>query len=345
MNAHPTLGLIDMSVEEDFHKTWIEYHDVLHSELNTPDSYPNKRPLLAHYTSLENVEKILRSEQVWLSNPLLMNDLEEVRFGVLSGMEIVRSNERLSVALREDTRRKIFFDAIETAFEKYGNDDVTDLYVVCFSLHEAHNTDGILSMWRGYGNRGKGAAIVFDTAKLPVPENTPLVLEAVSYASKDERKNKITQKIDAIADFISVNFIPDEYLHAIADALFKRICLFAIFSKHIGFLEEAEWRLVYFKDRDKSDASDDNSSLLFERYFSYFNGPDGIQPKLKLPIGEYLSKVGSEMSFSNIVERIIVGPTVSSPLAKKAVERMLRDIGKDVLIEKVKYSEIPFRGP
>ena len=43
----------------------------------------NNHPLLAHYTSIDVIEKILRSEEIWFSNPLFMNDLEEMRFGML----------------------------------------------------------------------------------------------------------------------------------------------------------------------------------------------------------------------------------------------------------------------
>src|SRR6185437_16245190 len=39
-------------------------------------------PLFAHYTSIQVLEKILRDEEFWFSNPLFMNDLEEMRFGL-----------------------------------------------------------------------------------------------------------------------------------------------------------------------------------------------------------------------------------------------------------------------
>lgn len=40
-----------------------------------------ERPLrLAHYTSLEVLEKIIQTEEIWFSNPLFMNDYEEVQF-------------------------------------------------------------------------------------------------------------------------------------------------------------------------------------------------------------------------------------------------------------------------
>ena len=44
-----------------------------------------KRPLLAHYTSITTLKDILKRQEVWLSNPLFMNDLEELRFGIIEG--------------------------------------------------------------------------------------------------------------------------------------------------------------------------------------------------------------------------------------------------------------------
>ena len=41
-----------------------------------------------------------------------------------------------------------------------------DTYVFCLSEHAKDDTDGLLSMWRGYGGNGNGAAIVFDAGKL-----------------------------------------------------------------------------------------------------------------------------------------------------------------------------------
>ena len=48
------------------------------------------RPLhLAHYTSLEVLEKVMMNDEVWFSNPLLMNDYQEVRFGLSEATRIV----------------------------------------------------------------------------------------------------------------------------------------------------------------------------------------------------------------------------------------------------------------
>jgi hypothetical protein len=331
-----------MNDANDFDSTWTKYWQLLYADLATGDYYPTAYPLLAHYTTLENIEKILRSQEMWLSNPLLMNDSEEVKFGVLNGLEIIRASGPLRDALGSDQRRKIFFDAIDEEFEAYGSKHVLDLYVICFSKHSCSDDDGQLSMWRGYGNQGKGAALVFDTSKLPVPDSSPLALGPVSYGTQEKRMSKISEKVDEVAKFLSSNTIPDGYVASVATELFERLCVFSVFSKHDGFREENEWRLVYLKKRDQPESKAEK--LTYEKYFSYFNGPSGMQPKLKLPIGELLGSIGQVVKFTDLIDRIIIGATAASPWAKLSVERMLISINMGNLIDKIKTSGIPFRG-
>ena len=47
--------------------------------------FPNQTPLLAHYTSINNFERIIEGEELWFANPLNMNDSEELVFGMNQG--------------------------------------------------------------------------------------------------------------------------------------------------------------------------------------------------------------------------------------------------------------------
>lgn len=67
----------------------------LFSDLNTENDFPNFRPYLAHYTTLANLEKILANNEVWFSNPLFMNDKEELRFGLNESLWAFRNSEHI----------------------------------------------------------------------------------------------------------------------------------------------------------------------------------------------------------------------------------------------------------
>src|SRR5260221_863425 len=170
-------------------------------------------------------------------------------------------------------------------------------------------------MWRGYGSNEYGVAIVFDTAKIAAREESPFIIAHVHYGTKDARINWLQQRITQFADIVANSDIPDDKLYLCSYYFFERLKLFSIFTKHVGFTEEKEWRMVYMPDRDVS--------KLFGSMFSYWVGPRGIEPKLKLKIEAIPGLPETHVSLSQIVERIILGPSLSSPLARGTILKML----------------------
>ncbi|HXM26664.1 MAG TPA: hypothetical protein VN957_11640, partial [Chthoniobacterales bacterium] len=115
------------------------------------DSFPAKRPLLAHYTSVAVLEAILQKNEVWFSNPLFMNDIEEVRFGMTTGANLFLASPEIESACRSQKRNAMLKAGFSYWYAKFANDHLLDLYVFCLSEHAKEDTDGLLSMWRGYG--------------------------------------------------------------------------------------------------------------------------------------------------------------------------------------------------
>ena len=140
--------------------------------------------------------------------------------------------------------------------------------------------------------------------------------------------------ISLVASSIRSTSIPDEKLHIVAFQLFERIKMFALFTKHHGFKEEEEWRIAYMKDRD----SEGKLKLMFD----YSIGPRGIEPKLKFKVSR-IDGVFSGSSLTELIDRIILGPNTSSPLAKSTIERMFDKLGCSELKNKICTSTIPFR--
>ena len=105
----------------------------LFSDLQAGDSFPEKRPLLAHYTSIPVLEAILRNNEIWFSNPLFMNDMEEVRFGINTGANLFVTSAEIESACGN----KQGFDPLKSSFNEYynkfANEHVFDTYVfLCF---------------------------------------------------------------------------------------------------------------------------------------------------------------------------------------------------------------------
>ena len=53
-----------------------------------------------------------------MSNPLLMNDLEEVRFGIMNGYDVIMTSRLLSEALGGDGAINAFQTSFHTMYEQ-----------------------------------------------------------------------------------------------------------------------------------------------------------------------------------------------------------------------------------
>lgn len=307
----------------------------LYGEFTAGNSFPERRPLLAHYTSTANLERILATDELWFSNPLLMNDLQELRFGVLEGAQKFIGNAAIEEACGSTNRGKVLFEAFSHYLDEFSNKHAFDVYALCMARHDADDTDGLLSMWRGYGGNGNGAAIVFDTAKINATSGSPFVISVVEYASTDKRRELLNAKLAQFADILRAQNIPDDKLYLVAWIMFERIKLFALFTKHHGFKEEREWRVVYLKERDTQNKI---APLLH-----YAVTSRGLEPRLKFPVKPIEGITTDNLTLTKLIDRIILGPTANSPLAISTLFRVLDATGKGELKEKVVASTIPYR--
>lgn len=175
---------------------------------------------MAHYTSITALEKILKSEEVWFSNPLFMNDLEEVRFGFHRGKEIFEQSD----VVRQSCNTPGRYHALRHYFNHYYDDfeqkHALDVYVFCLSEHDPEDKDGRLSMWRAYGVQGNGAALVFNTRYFGANPDSQLLIAKVRYGSPQQRIEEMTSKINRLCNVLQTNQIPDEKLHIIAFSIF-----------------------------------------------------------------------------------------------------------------------------
>jgi hypothetical protein len=306
--------------------------------LNDIQYLVDKRPLLAHYTSIGVLEQILKNDELWLSNPLFMNDLQEVRFGMNEGLRLVLQHSLINQTFKPNAKAKVVRDYFSYFYSGFDIKHAFDTYVFCLTEHDPKNTDGMLSMWRGYGGQGNGAALIFNT-KLIASENrqSPLIISKVHYGSEAKRKQWLLGKLSAWCKIAKTNNLvaqPDPKIGLTVYQLFNLVKFFALVWKHDGFLEEREWRVIYMPDRDTGN--------ILKSGYHYIIGKNGVEPKLKLKIAP-LPGTDNTWVFNDIFERIILGPTVSSPLAIASINRMLVNIGKKDFQPKVTPSTIPLR--
>lgn len=270
-----------------------------------------------------------------MSNPLFMNDIEELRFGMNEGMQALVRSSSIKQACGADRRLASFISTYQTCFQRFIQEHAFNTYILCLSEHEASNNDGRLSMWRGYGSNGNGAAIVFDSSRINYNEASPLIVAPVTYANTSQRRAWLDSKLGEVAKAIQASTASDEQLPHLATELFERIRIFALFTKHDGFKEEQEWRVAYMPDRD-------TSGRLHHQYH-YAVGTHGVEPKLRFKLEHIEGVTTDDFSFARIVDRILLGPSISSDLTVTTVRRMLEQRGKPELSGRIFASSTPYR--
>lgn len=125
-----------------------------------------------------------------------------------------------------------------------------------------------------------------------------------------------------------------DVLHFAAWMRFESIKRIALFTKHQGFREEREWRLAYVKALDVDDA--------LVNMLDFNVGPRGVEQKLKFKIGRIAGVTADDLSLSKLIDCILSGPTISPPIARMAVGRMLQRLSPG-LENRLRASTIPFR--
>jgi hypothetical protein len=311
------------------------YFDAVWADLNEATTYPSRRPTLAHYTSIATLERIVRSGELWLAHPMLMNDHQEMRWGMVEGQKRLLASEEIASACASADKHQLLLAAFNKHYDQFATADAFDVYVGCFCEHDPSDHDGLLSMWRGYGANGGGAAIVFDTSKLIHDDESPLVLAPVVYGTDQQRLNWIETKISELARLIKTHNPPKLELDRAAWHFFNRLKYFALFSKHCGFREEREWRVVYMQDRDPKRE--------YHSRFTYLTNEAGIEPRMKLQVGSDL-KGAEPITLSSLVTRILLGPRAGALLSLMATRRMMEQLGEPQLAARVLSSSTPFRG-
>jgi len=263
-----------------------------------------------------------------------MNDSDELLFGMNQGADEFRSNEALIKACGTEEKFRRLIEIFDYHLNKFDEDHVLDTYISCFAKHDETDYDGALSMWRGYGANGNGVCFVMDTRKIEPIENSPLILASVKYETNDQRIKWIKEQVHLLAGILHSIEKTDEELNSIAWNWIERLKVFSLFTKHIGFQEEQEWRIVYLSDRDP-----DN---IYKPMFGYHASDKGVEPKLKLNLSK-APNGKTAPSLSNIIDRIILGPTAASVLSIRSLARMLELKGQKQLVEKIHASTIPYR--
>ena len=283
---------------------------------------------LLHYTDTVGLLGILDSQQLWATHAFYLNDATEINYTYELIEEIYHDlieQAKPDGKARADSNSPLwtYRDFLHRLSYKTARAKPNpDVYVTCFC-----EKDDLLSQWRGYGNRGSGYAIGFDTKRLIHPSYS-FKLCKVIYSR--EKQNQILNEIlrvvrDSFKRMTDGMDVDGAESLTEAHAMFfeETVTRYAPFFKHPTFHEEQEWRLIYSPTGDA-----------YSNQIKFRSGNLGIIPYVKIGVPD--SKKKDQLP----IVSIRIGPTAQPALARKALEMVA--VGKYPDL-KISGSAIPLR--
>jgi hypothetical protein len=290
------------------------------------------RKKLAHYTSAENALNILTGKKIWLRSAAVMNDHSEIEHG----------RAILAACLDTDLGQRFWtvLDQGHAGLAKRVRDRVAAsrqrprdrIFMVSLSEHDETDRLGRLSMWRAYGGPTAGAAIIFNTEIFDDAQiNLMSFASPVLYGGAQvfaPQFEAVIAKLEAGPHLLN-GVSADVAFNAVASALD-----FAILStKHIGFGEEREWRVIHLP-------FDYASASVTERLVTIRGTPQLIY---ELPLVNQPGMNMPKLTLDRLIHTIIIGPALHAETCRRALVEALRMNGVQQPENRVVVSDIPLR--
>ncbi len=286
-----------------------------------------------HYSSADAAMSILRNKEVWMRNSSCMNDFLEVRYGLDRLYRAYRDTEtgKKFQAVLNRIFDKVTID-IERVFNSWTPHLLLNTYFTCVSEHDdSEDAFGRLSMWRAYGGAAS-VAFVLNNSVFLNPSGEGLKAYASPIAYLDDQA--FEKQLGEIGDNISreSDFLRTQGREATIGRIFNVLMFAAVCTKHLGFAEEREWRVVYCPALGESPYLKKEIRVI----------SDVPQPIYKIPL-ENIAEADLRASIPDLLDRIIIGPTQYPFVLGQAFEQLLTEAGVQDAANKIRISDIPLR--
>jgi len=251
-----------------------------------------------HYTSAEAAMSILRTKEVWMRKSSCMIDYREVEYGMT----------QLSYAYRVTDAGKNFQSALDRAFpniaaevaqlfDDWSRHLQADTYFTCVSEHDKkEDRIGRLSMWRAY-SEGTGVTLVLNNSVFLTPSpGFNAYASPVAYLDAEEFETEFGKIAKNVSD--EMDFIRSRTREEVSARIFHMMRIASVSTKHPGFREEKEWRIVYCPPLERSP--------YLAKEIRVVKGVP--QPIYKIPLRN-IPEVSLMAALPDLLDRIIIGPT------------------------------------
>jgi hypothetical protein len=287
-----------------------------------------------HYTSAKSALEILQSRCMWMRNATCMNDYNEMRHGLHCLVEAFQTDAGAAFNGALEACYSDLSKELDAKFTAIAPTLIEHTYIACVSEHaDDEELYGRLSMWRAYGT-STGVALVFNNGPFVRPSTAHSIWTTpVAYIDAQGARGQI-QKIAELmnAELDLLKRLPRDIL---LDAVFRTLIFVVVSSKHEGFREEREWRVVNLPMIWPSSADRlplDQVAL------------GGVpQPIFKIPMVDYPNEGFYGATIPDLINRVIVGPTQYAIATRTALAQVLGAAGVPNPLERVHCSDVTLR--
>ncbi len=206
-------------------------------------------------------------------------------------------------------------------------------YIACLSEHTDDDDDkyGRLSMWRAYGE-STGVALVLNNAPFLAYIGPPGVYSSpVLYLDDELFELELQKVVGGIR--CHYDFLRDQGRDTVCDAMFNAFKFSVLCTKHPGFSEEREWRVIYMPSMEQSPN--------VERSIEIVNGTP--QPICKFRL-KNLPEIGlTGLEIPEILDQVIIGPTKYPDAICEAFVALLERAEVKDAESRIRVTSIPLR--
>jgi hypothetical protein len=209
-----------------------------------------------------------------------------------------------------------------------------DTYITCVSEHSsAEDQHGRLSMWRAYGGQAGVALVLNGAVMFSQSDALGAYSNPVAYLNPDAFAAefvKIAKNMES-----EVEYIRSLGREAVKNIAFNMLRFAVLCTKHPGFHEEREWRVV-------ASPAMHPSKLLVPSVEVVRGTPQTV---LKIDLQNHPDQGLVGLALPELLNRIIIGPCEFPQVIRRAFHQLLVQAGVPEPEEKIVVSDIPLRQP
>ncbi|ODP37352.1 DUF2971 domain-containing protein [Sphingomonas turrisvirgatae] len=291
----------------------------------------------AHYTSAQVAMDIIKAPDedrcLWLRNAMLMNDFSEIEYGQQL-LRLSLTNEQLRNRLIEACND--IHEGILGAFRMIDQEVYAikrSTYLLSLALHKgAELHQGKLSMWRAYGG-DTNVCILLNPEAFMTPQSAyDAVIAPVDYGGP----GKFVEGVAAIVETMIAN---RDALRQIDPETVKTNLKYALdvmilSTKHPGFEEENEWRVINRAQLTPAPNSPPSKIVSV-------NGI--VQKVFYLPMKNIPEHDVANADINTLLFKILIGETPNPDLVWEGFVTLLAENGIQNPVDKVIACNIPLR--